>query len=342
MHDVLIAGGGPAGLAAAIRAAQLGLDCAVFEPRPAPIDKACGEGLMPAALDQLASLGVDEIDGVDFVGIRYLDAADDSCRASGDFDRPGRGVRRTELQRRLWARVRELGVEHIDAAVDRVVQLGDHVEAAGRRARYLIAADGLHSRIRRQLDVAEEPRRPQRFGVRRHFRVQPWTDRVEVYWSAHGEAYVTPVGPDLVGVALLTRGGGRFDELLADYPHLAERVADAPFATDARGGGPFEQRVAQRVVGRVLLVGDAAGYLDPLTGEGVALGTATATAAIEAIAADEPQRYERAYRQITREYYGLTGLLLEIARRRWLHRPMIGLLKRAPAVFDRAVRLQGG
>ncbi len=341
MYDVLIAGGGPAGLAAAIRGAQLGMDCAVVEPRPAPIDKACGEGLMPAALTRLNELGVDEIDGVDFVGIRYLDAERDDYTATGDFRQPGRGVRRTELQRRLWARAQELGVAHIDGRVERVVQLGDHVEAAGLRARWLVAADGLHSRIRRQLGVEREPRRPRRFGVRRHFRAAPWTDRVEVYWSPNGEAYVTPVGPETVGVALLSTDGGRFDELFGDYPQLAERLDGAPRVTDAMGGGPFEQRVAQRHVGRVLLVGDAAGYLDPLTGEGVALGVATASAAVEAIAAGEPEAYEERYRELTRDYYGLTGLLLAVSRRRWMHRPMIGLLDRVPAIFDRCLKMQG-
>jgi flavin-dependent dehydrogenase len=295
---------------------------------------------MPAAIAHLEKLGVDDIDGVDFVGIRYLDALDPRCVATGDFRRPGKGVRRIELQRRLWQRARAVGVELIRGRVDGVVDLGDSVEAGGERARYLVATDGLHSQIRRQLGVGLEPRRAPRFGVRRHFEIAPWTDRVEVYWSPHGEAYVTPVGAKMVGVALLATGGGRFEELLPDYPHLVARLDGAAFATTARGGGPFEQRVSRRQVGRVLLAGDAAGYLDPITGEGVALGVATAGAAVEAIADGQPARYEEVYRKLTREYYGLTSVLLQVARRRWAHRPMIGLLQRAPWLFDRCVQLQ--
>ncbi|MFW6058101.1 MAG: NAD(P)/FAD-dependent oxidoreductase, partial [Persicimonas sp.] len=110
-HDIMIAGGGPAGLAAGIRAAQIGLDAVVVEPKPAPIDKACGEGLMPAALASLAKLGVERPDGHTFVGIRYLDAQHPQRRATGDFDAPGLGVRRLELHRRLSERAEALGVQ---------------------------------------------------------------------------------------------------------------------------------------------------------------------------------------------------------------------------------------
>ncbi len=342
MRDILIAGGGPAGLAAGIRAAQLGLDCAIVEPKPAPIDKACGEGLMPAALASLEQLGVTHLDGHPFRGIRYLDAYDGAKSATGDFATPGLGVRRTELHRRLHERAHRLGIERIDGRVDSIEQHTTHIEASGLRARYLIAADGLHSSIRRQLDIGLEPRHHARYGVRRHFRRQPWADRVEVYWGERGEAYVTPIGDDLIGVAFLLPDGGRFEDLLPLFPLLAARLDGAECVTEARGGGPFEQRVARRVADRVLLVGDAAGYLDPLTGEGVALGVSTACAAVEAIAAGEPQAYERRYRHITREYYWLTGMLLHISRRRWLHRPMIEALARVPALFDKCLALLGG
>jgi flavin-dependent dehydrogenase len=342
MRDVLIAGGGPAGLAAGIRAAQLGLDAVIVEPKRAPIDKACGEGLMPAALTHLAGLGIEGLDGHVFRGIRYLDAYDPTRSAAGDFAGQALGVRRTELHRRLSRRADQVGVERIVGRVERIDHTQTHIQAAGVRAHFLIGADGLHSRVRRQLGVGLERRHPKRFGVRRHFRCAPWTDRVEVYWGKRGEAYVTPVGPATVGVAFLVPGGGRFSELLDHFPALAARIDGSECVSQARGGGPFEQRVAKRVHRRVLLVGDAAGYLDPLTGEGVALGVQTASAAVEAIAAGQPSHYETTYRQITRNYYWLTGLLLQISRRRWLHAPMIDVLDRVPVLFDQCLELMGG
>lgn len=342
MRELLIVGGGPAGLAAAIRASQLGLDCALFEPKPPPIDKACGEGLMPAALGRLERLGVTRPDGYPIEGIRYCDAERPAVAATGDFERPGLGVRRTELHERLWRRAAKLGVERIAEPVEQLGQRGDCVIANGRRARFLIAADGLHSWVRRQVGVEATRRAPPRYGVRRHYRTPPWADRVEVHWSRRAEAYVTPVGPEAVGVAFLAEGGGRFDDLLAHFPLLVDRLDGAEQVSDDRGGGPFENRVERRAIGRVLLVGDAAGYLDPLTGEGVALAIGTATAAVEAIAKGRPASYDERYAAITREYWRLTGLLLHVARRRWLHRPMLGLLRGVPALFDGCVRLLGG
>lgn len=340
--DILIAGGGPAGLGAAIRARQHGLTCAVVEPKPAPIDKACGEGLMPAALDLLDRLGVERPAGHPFRGIRYVDAYQRDLNASGDFERPGLGVRRLELYRTLCEHAERVGVERVSAKVRHIDQRPDGVEAAGRRARYLLAADGLHSSLRRQLGLETSSRHPPRYGVRRHYRVAPWVDRVEVHWGRLGEAYVTPVAQDTIGVAFLAPDGGRFDDLLDGFPLLRQRLAGAQAVSQERGGGPFEQRVERRVIGRILLVGDAAGYLDPLTGEGIALALATASAAVDAIAAGQPDAYERHYRRLTREYYWMTGLLLQISRRRWLHRPMLGLLDRAPLLFDKSLELLGG
>ena len=340
--DVLIVGGGPAGASAAIRSAQLGARPLVLEPKSPPIDKACGEGLMPAALASLRRLGVRVPDGHPFRGIRYIDGGDPECSAVGDFGQAGRGVRRIALHRALHERVREVGVEFANVRVSSVRQFDGYVEADGYRAPYLIAADGLHSDIRRQLAVGSPARHAPRYGIRRHYRRAPWTDRVEVHWSHRGEAYVTPVGEETVGVAILFEESGRFDELLDAFPRLAERVDGAPIATEDRGAGPFEQRVERRVVGRVLLAGDAGGYLDALTGEGVALALETGAAAAEAVAEGRPDDYERRHADLTRTYFGLTETLLTVTRHRRLHRPLIRLLEMIPSLFDGAIRMLGG
>src|SRR5689334_4501087 len=107
MRDLLIAGGGPIGMATALYAQQAGLDVVVHEPRPGPIDKACGEGLMPGAVAALAALGVHP-HGRPLSGINYLDADPAKPGATAAFTAgPGRGVRRTVLHAALAARLDE-------------------------------------------------------------------------------------------------------------------------------------------------------------------------------------------------------------------------------------------
>jgi flavin-dependent dehydrogenase len=335
--DLAIVGGGPAGLAAGIRAARAGLDVVVFEPKaPGPIDKACGEGIMPGGVAALRELGIVP-DGVPFRGVRYSDAVDPALFAEGTFSRgPGLGVRRTVLHGALREAARGAGVRFDERRITELgVRAADHVGVGDLRARWLIAADGLRSTIRGRLGLGLPPRRPSRLGVRRHYRRSPWSDRVEVYFANGVDAYVTPVSRDLVDVAFLFSGSSPegFDALLRRFPLLLARLPSI-HATTVRGAGPFEQRVARRVVGNVLLIGDAAGYLDPATGEGVALGLATARAAVDCILRNDVGAYEAEYRRLTRTYFALTAGLLRVTRHRVLHRPLLVVARRLPQVFD--------
>jgi flavin-dependent dehydrogenase len=340
--EVLVVGGGPIGLAAAIEARLAGLSVIVVEPRTAPIDKACGEGLMPGTVAGLAHLGVDP-PGHRLVGISYRDGR---RPADHEFSSGlGRGVRRTALHLALLERSVELGVEHVIGRVGSVTDGPGMVEAAGVRARWLLACDGLHSTVRRRtgLQVPAEPggrlRIPQRYGLRRHFRVPAWTDFVEVHWSRTTEAYVTPVADDLVGVALLGPRATDYDAALQDFPELAHHLRGAEPAGPLRGAGPMRQRSVRRTAGNVRLVGDASGYVDALTGEGLRVGLLQATAAISHL--DDPAGYERAWAHVTRDYWLLTTGLLA-----WASSPARGAIvpvaRRAPAVFGAIVDVLAG
>lgn len=334
MIDVLVAGAGPAGLAAAIHAALAGMEVVVVEPRTAPVDKACGEGIMPTGVAALRMLGVEPA-GRELRGIRYLDGV---RRAEAPFRAAtGLGVRRTVLQAALLRRARDLGVRVLEGTVGEVRQTARTVTAAGTTARWLIAADGLHSPLRRRLGL-DLPRRAcaGRYGLRRHFGVEPWTDFVEVHWSPHGEAYVTPVGDGLVGVAVLSRVRRGYDEHLAAFPALSTALR-GPVRTAVRGAGPLSQRVRHRVAGRILLVGDAAGYVDALTGEGVALALATAGAAVRCLTAGRPEAYERAWARLTRRHRILTGALLAAGRNPRTAGLIVPTASRMTPVFSAAV-----
>ncbi|MFC8917809.1 NAD(P)/FAD-dependent oxidoreductase [Streptomyces sp. NPDC047821] len=334
MIDLLVAGGGPAGLATAIHAALRGMEAVVVEPRPGPVDKACGEGVMPGGVRALAGLGVGPA-GHRLRGIRYVDGAH---RAEAGFrDGTGLGVRRTVLSAALARRAADLGVRVVPGRVGEVRQGPDTVTAAGLRARWLVAADGLHSPVRRALGLGLPDRRPRRYGLRRHYRVAPWSDFVEVHWSGGGEAYVTPVAEDLVGVAVLSGARRPYEAHLAHFPELAARLRGGEAVNGVRGAGPLRQRVRGRVAGRVLLVGDAAGYVDALTGEGVSLALASAGAAVACLCSGRPEAYERAWRRLSRRHRLMTEALVRFGCRRDTARLVVPAAARMPPVFAAAV-----
>ncbi|HSC20975.1 MAG TPA: FAD-dependent monooxygenase, partial [Solirubrobacterales bacterium] len=240
--DVAIVGGGPAGLATAIEARLAGLSAAVLDRGRPPLDKACGEGLMPDAVARLAAMGV-PLAGRPFRGIRYLDGG---TVAQGTFPGPpGLGVRRTALHAALAARARELGADlRWGTAATGLAPEGVETAAGLLPARFVVGADGLNSRVRRgagleSTEPAKASRHARRFGVRRHYAMAPWSDFVEVTWGREAEAYVTPVAGDEVGVAILWSGPARgFDDLLPRFPELAARLSGVPAASRDRGAGP--------------------------------------------------------------------------------------------------------
>ena len=212
-------------------------------------------------------------------------------------------------------------------------------------ARFVVGADGLHSRLRRWagLDLpSAKGTPPRRFGVRRHYAVAPWSDFVDVIWGRQAEAYVTPVAADEVGVAILWSGEAKgFDTLLPRFPELAERLAGAPPASRDRGAGPFRQRARGVVRGNVALVGDAGGYLDAITGEGLAIAFHQARALVAAIVAGDLPSYAAAHRRIGRLPGAITGLVLALERRPALRRRAIRALAAEPALFSRLLGIHG-
>jgi flavin-dependent dehydrogenase len=338
--DVAIVGGGPVGLAAAIGLRLAGFTVGLLDRGRPPQDKACGEGLMPDGVKLLAALGVelDSIEARPFYGVRYLDQ---SSTVEGRFPgAPGLGIRRTRLHRLLADRAAAAGVElHWGASATGLSAGVLETSTGAVAARWIVGADGLHSSVRRWIGLSGErrprARRPDRFGVRRHFAIAPWTDLVEVHWTRGCEAYVTPVGPNEVGVALLWGGApDRFERLLERFPRLRARLGDARPCSRERGAGPFRQEVRAVCAGNVALIGDAAGYLDAITGEGLAVGFHQAAALVEALRAGDLRHYARAHRRISRLPYCTTLAVLLLAGWPRLRARALRLLAARPALFS--------
>ncbi|HYN19804.1 MAG TPA: NAD(P)/FAD-dependent oxidoreductase [Thermoanaerobaculia bacterium] len=339
-RQVLVIGGGPAGLATAIRARLAGLDATVLDRSHPPIDKACGEGLMPDAVSRLREMGV-EPEGFPFRGIRYVDG---DLVAEGEFPQAGGlGVRRTRLHEALVRRAETTGVELLwDTTVQGIEPDGVTTNQGKIPARWIIGADGLLSRVRRWAGLDGGPGALRRFGVRRHYAISPWTDCVEVHWAAGCEAYVTPVAPDQIGIALLWSGeAAGFDELLSLFPSLWKRLAGVPAVSRNRGAGPLHQRVLSVHKGNVALVGDASGYLDAITGEGMAVALHQAAALVEALVAGDLSRYGAAHRRISRLPNFMTSLVLGMEKRPRLRRRAIRALAAEPALFSRLLGIHG-
>lgn len=326
--DVIVAGGGPVGLATAIEARLAGLSVALIEPRNGDIDKACGEGLMPGALPLLHRLGVDP-EGMPLAGVSYRDG---TRVADHRFESGlGRGVRRTVLHDALAHRAAELGVTRVHGRVESLAQDATGVTVGGVRGSWLLAADGLHSPVRRLTGLERgAPRRGRRFGLRQHFAIAPWSDLIEVHWGASAEVYITPVAPDIVGVAVLGPTHTDFAQAIAGIGQLAGATA----VSTLRGAGPFHQRARSRVAGRVLLVGDASGYVDAITGEGLRLGFEQARVAVACLLSGDS--YERAWRAVTRDFRVLTTGLVRAAGSPF-RSGIVPLAARLPSVYGAVV-----
>lgn len=339
--DVIIVGAGPAGLATAIAARQKGLRAIVAEASEPPLDKACGEGLLPVAVEASRLLGVrlDLAAGFPLRGIRFVQG---DIRVEAAFPSvPGLGMRRTTLYRLLLDRAVEAGVSFIwKAPVTGLHPQGVSVGGHLVRARWVIGADGCHSRMRKWAGLDGAWFHGQRFGFRRHFRVAPWSDHVEIYWGPFGQVYATPLGGEEVCVALISRSANlRLSQALPMFPELQNRLRGAE-AASAERGAVSATRIPKRVFrGRLALVGDASGAVDAISGEGICLSFCQALELASALTAGDLSLYQRAHRRLARRPLAMTALLLSLDRcSAWRH-CVLRALSWNPAIFARLLAM---
>ncbi|HWF46828.1 MAG TPA: NAD(P)/FAD-dependent oxidoreductase, partial [Bryobacteraceae bacterium] len=235
--DVFIAGGGPAGLATAIAATARGLRVIVAEAAQPPIDKACGEGLMPDSLEALRALGItlDPDSSAPFTGIRF--ASPDASVQARFPSSVGRGIRRTALHDLLVNRAQDQGAvllwgRRVTGLEGQLVKLDNETV----RARWIIGADGQNSRIRHWSGLDQTRRETHRFGFRRHYRVAPWSEFMEIHWGADCQFYITPISSQEVCVVLNSRDSHyRIDSVLDGFPEVQRHLRGAEYTSQERG-----------------------------------------------------------------------------------------------------------
>jgi flavin-dependent dehydrogenase len=344
--DVFIAGAGPAGLAAAIALRLRGADVLLADARRPPVDKPCGEGLMPEARRALAALGVfPDSHGLPFTGIAFADA---NSRVSADFPAVnGTGLRRATLHQLLCDRAAALGVR-FSFNTPVVLHPSQPPSLAGQAvtARWIIGADGASSLLRAWADLDRAPRGIRRFGFRAHFRLAPGVPpptHVEVHWGPHGQAYITPVAlhdgrAELCISAMTGDPHARLAQILDTLPTLRDFLRGAEPLTAERGCLTITRRFprvtrAHPSLGNVALIGDASGSVDAITGEGLALAFRQALLLADSIAADRLDLYESRHPALLALPQRMARLLLLLDRCPRLRTRTLHAFSTRPSLF---------
>ncbi len=343
--DVVVVGAGPSGATTALLLARSGHDVVLVDRARFPRDKACGEGLMPPGVALLRRLGL--LDKVVATGAQPLRGVTyqhpgGSPVAYAPFPPPlhdgamgGLGIRRTSFDEVLVDAVRNerratvIEAERVtgllrdgSGAVVGVTSAHDEI-----RARVIVGADGLHSSVRAWAGLAARSPAQLRYGLAGHWRSDVRDRRgITVTFAAGHEWYEAPVGPDLLLVSVLSR---RSNPAITARTYAGAARLGVPAIRDSElvsgplGAAHFHQRARAVADGPVFLVGDASGYDDPTTGDGIALGMLLAERLAEYLdpfldgrmsAESASGRYATDHAALVRERRRLTRLALVLAR----------------------------
>jgi flavin-dependent dehydrogenase len=339
--EVIVVGAGPAGIVAAIAARRCGLQATVLDARTPPIDKPCGEGILPQGVAALRELGISlPTESIfPFRGIRFVDE-DHSARA--DFaGATGFSVRRVKLHQLLVNHAIEVGVEFRWGG--RVTQIDKEAVTTAREKlsyRWLVGADGQNSQVRKWAGLDPRIVRRKRYGFCSHFQVKPWSDVAEVHWAQGCQIFITPLTGREVGVAVLSSDPGlRLAGALPRFPALAEELRGAA-PTTRESGETTSLRILPAITrGRVALIGDASGTVDAVTGHGLSLSFQQAIPLAEAMRRDELAPYQHAHKNIAAVPIAMSRLMLLMSGSDWIRSRTIRLFQKTPGLFSRLLAI---
>jgi 2-polyprenyl-6-methoxyphenol hydroxylase-like FAD-dependent oxidoreductase len=331
-------------LAAALALRQHGFQVTVVDCAIPPIDKACGEGLLPDSVAALKHLGVelDSAAGYPLRGIRFSDGA---STVTGHFPNgAGRGIRRTYLHQLL--------VKHAEAANVRLVwgaknvhlcEGGLAVQGEILPASFVVGADGQKSVIRNSAGLDQVKSERLRYGFRTHYKMAPWSDYVELYWGRRGQVYITPISSDEVCVAVVSRDSKlRLADALTDFPMLQRRLAHVEHGSPEKGSMSISRQLKRVYKDGVALIGDASGSVDAITGEGMCLAFKQAEALAHALRQGCLEAYARRHQEIATKPRMMASLMLVMEWHSELQRRAMLALAQRPQVFESMLKFHVG
>lgn len=363
MHDVLIVGAGVAGSTTALHLARKGHQVLLIDRAQFPRSKACGEAIFPSGVEELARLGllpeVREV-GTPLTSLTLEMEGLEATARLGTVELPALGVHRTAFDHLLLRHAEKAGVDvRLGVTARRLAEMTPgryelETTDGAIRARLVVGSDGLRSAIRTQAGLNGRGRGG-RYGASAHVSLPQASDRVQVHLRRGFEVYVTPVGAGEANVAVLmdntvveqAKGDftSLFQRLLAEAaPGIESILFDEP-----QLAGPFPGRSTKPFKGNVLLVGDAAGFSDPITGQGMSLALRSARLAAKALEDALVGDTEAAFTEYAANLQSLrrpsnlcATALLSCSKQASIGRWFLRNLHKQPTVFQRLARFNDG
>jgi flavin-dependent dehydrogenase len=279
MQKYAIIGGGPIGLFLSLALAKKleeGLKEAqidLFEKKSWPRDKVCGQGIMPSGVKLLNKYGIHFQEGLNSKAIDGISYIDGDLVINGSSKEKIYGVERCLLSSLLFEQVKK----------NNSINLYDHhkiedITTLMNSYQYIFDCSGIHSIIKKKLNLDIPPKNRVRFGARVHYNQAPWNSKVEVYWEEKIEAYVTPVANNKIEIAYLwyedriTKEPLLESRLLNLFPNLKSKLHASSNQGDFKAYGPFSSKSARLNFKNIFFVGDAYKFIDGITGEGLSIG----------------------------------------------------------------------
>ncbi len=359
--QVVIIGGGPAGLFSALKLSQNGHQVTVIEKSIWPVEKLCGEGIMPRGREILEENGL--VDVIDhgkrnfFRGIAYI-SKKHHIKVRFRDGRAGVAIERKVFANMLFQQVsrqenirllpnhhfkkyhKEKELFYIDVKDD---VTGEEIKLGPFDI--LIGADGRLSKVRKQAELDADFKLPyKRIGVRSYYKISPWTDLVEVWWGDGLEAYVTPIAKDKVSVIFgwdTNEKSYHRDSLLEHIPGLASKLKDVELDGKSMVLGNLAHRAQAAYKDNLFLVGDSFTFLDGITGEGITLALTASKLLVAAIESGEYQQYNKKMMALSANYIRFTSFLIRIMGNKISRYLVLATFNRFPFIFRLILAYKG-